>query len=109
MGFVDGLTPGGTVSVTVGAGGNGANSYNGNGGTGGTSSFGTYISATGGNGGINGYSGGGVGNSGSGGGGNSSKKLAIANIYTAYGNSGAIQNGPYNGYPGGTGIVVVQW
>lgn len=45
-GYISGLTPGGTVAVTVGAGGNG--SVNGAAGGGGTSSFGAYVSATGG-------------------------------------------------------------
>jgi hypothetical protein len=40
---VTGLTPGGTVTVTIGTGGNSSNP-----GTGGTSSFGAYVSATGG-------------------------------------------------------------
>jgi hypothetical protein len=48
---ISGLTPGGTVSVTVGAGGNGASGLSNYGGTGGTSSFGAYCSATGGEGG----------------------------------------------------------
>lgn len=48
--YVTGLTPGGTVSVTVGSGGTGG-VPNGAGGTGGTSSFGAYCSATGGGGG----------------------------------------------------------
>lgn len=45
--YVSGLTPGGTVSVTVGAGGTGF--VNSPGSPGGTSSFGSYLSATGGN------------------------------------------------------------
>jgi hypothetical protein len=45
--IISGLTPGGTVAVTVGAGGT-AGSAGANGGTGGTSSFGAYCSATGG-------------------------------------------------------------
>lgn len=48
--YVSGLTPGGTVTVTIGSGGNGAAS--GNGSTGGTTSFGSYVSCTGGSGGI---------------------------------------------------------
>jgi hypothetical protein len=47
--FVTGLTPGGTVTVTVGAAG--AAGSAGSGGAGGTSSFGAYVSATGGGGG----------------------------------------------------------
>ncbi len=49
--FVSGLTPGGVVGVTVGAGGAGGVAISGvygTGGTGGTSSFGGYCSATGG-------------------------------------------------------------
>lgn len=49
--YVTGLTPGGTVTATVGAGGTAGTSSN-NGGTGGTSSFGAYCSATGGAGGV---------------------------------------------------------
>ena len=49
--IISSLTPGGTVAVTVGAGGVGAN---GTGPTGGTSSFASYCSATGGAGGVSG-------------------------------------------------------
>lgn len=49
IGIVTGLTPGGTVAVTIGAGGTGGTSGN-NGGNGGTSSFGTYVLADGGSG-----------------------------------------------------------
>ncbi len=44
--IITGLTPGGSITVTVGAGGAGGNGANGS--TGGTSSFGTYVSCTGG-------------------------------------------------------------
>lgn len=54
--YVTGLTPGGTVSVTVGSSGTGG-VPNGAGGTGGTSSFGAYCSATGGGGGAHGFNG----------------------------------------------------
>jgi len=71
MEIISGLTPGGTVSVTVGAGGAGAAGGGGgsNGGSGGTSSFGAYCSATGGGGGIgstvgNGFAAGGIGSGG---------------------------------------------
>ena len=47
--IVSGLTPGGTVTVTVGAGGTGVSNATGN--SGGTSSFGAHCSATGGTGG----------------------------------------------------------
>lgn len=49
MAVITGLTPGGTIAVTVGGGGAGGDGANGS--TGGTSSFGTYISCTGGAGG----------------------------------------------------------
>jgi hypothetical protein len=50
--IISGLTPGGTVAVTVGVGGTAGSSTGGtSGGTGGTSSFGAYCSATGGAGG----------------------------------------------------------
>ena len=49
--YVTGLTPGGTISVTVGSGGSGGGSGGGTGGTGGTSSAASYASATGGTGG----------------------------------------------------------
>jgi len=48
--FISGLTPGSTISVTVGSGGAGG-TYNTTGSTGGTSSFGSYITCTGGSGG----------------------------------------------------------
>jgi hypothetical protein len=54
--WITGLTPGGTVAVTVGTGGNSANTGAGGGNTGGTTSFGAYCSATGGTGGT--YNGG---------------------------------------------------
>lgn len=54
--FITGLTPGATISVTVGSGGNGAAGVN-SGATGGTSSFGSYITCTGGGGGAS-YAGG---------------------------------------------------
>jgi len=53
--IVTGLTPGGTVSVTVGGGGSAGNSSGINGGSGGTSSFGAYVSASGGGGGGSSY------------------------------------------------------
>jgi hypothetical protein len=48
--IISGLTPGGTVAVTVGAGGTGNVGSTSIAGTGGTSSFGAYCSATGGSG-----------------------------------------------------------
>ncbi len=54
--WITGLTPGGTVTVTVGAGGAGGTPNNA-GSTGGTSSFGAYCSATGGGGGGHGFNG----------------------------------------------------
>ena len=61
--IISGLTPAGTVSVTVGAGG--AASSGGAGGAGGTSSFGAYCSSTGGGGGVANYGDTGLGGSGS--------------------------------------------
>lgn len=49
--LITGLTPGATISVTVGSGGNGGNAVGTVGASGGTSSFGSYISCTGGAGG----------------------------------------------------------
>ena len=49
--YITGLSPGASITVTVGGGGNGA-TYSGNGSTGSTSSFGSYLSCTGGSGGI---------------------------------------------------------
>jgi hypothetical protein len=51
---VTGLTPGATVTVTIGAGGAGGTSGGGNGGNGGTTSFGAHCSATGGSGNLGG-------------------------------------------------------
>jgi len=59
---ITGLTPAGTVTVTVGAGGAGI--YAGTGTSGGTSSFGAYCSATGGAGGVTLSGSGGVGGAG---------------------------------------------
>jgi hypothetical protein len=66
--LIAGLTPGGTIAVTVGAGGSAGASATG--GTGGTSSFGAHCSASGGGGGLTGnniYSGSGSPGSGTGG------------------------------------------
>lgn len=49
--YATGLTPGGTIAITVGAAGSAGGSGGGTGGTGGTSSAGSYASATGGTGG----------------------------------------------------------
>lgn len=48
--YITGLTPGASITVTVGGGGSGNNNTSAAGGTGGTSSFGSYVSATGGTG-----------------------------------------------------------
>lgn len=50
--YATGLTPGGTIAITVGAAGTAGASGGGAGGTGGTSSAGSYASATGGTGGL---------------------------------------------------------
>jgi hypothetical protein len=106
--YVTGLTPGGTVTVTVGAGGasagtGGATTVNGN--AGGTSSFGAYASATGGTGGISSivapWQTGGAGGTGSSG---------TFNIQGGYGSSGAmtLYSACVNAFPqggnGGNGI-----
>jgi hypothetical protein len=65
--LITGVTPGGTVSVTIGGGG-GAVGYYAAAGNGGTTSFGSYVSASGGYGSNNNYSHtGGIGGTGSGG------------------------------------------
>lgn len=111
--YVTGLTPGGTVTATVGAGG-AAGVSNNNGSAGGTSSFGAYASATGGSGGTgtSSYGGGagGTGSSGnlniSGGYGTTGAELAVGDIQIsgAGGNSvlgGGGRNGAYSnsGHP----------
>lgn len=65
--IISGLTPGGTVSVTVGGGGAGGNTAGSAGATGGTSSFGAFCSATGGAGQLGGNGQNGLGGIGSGG------------------------------------------
>jgi hypothetical protein len=124
--IISGLTPGGTVSVTVGAGG----AYNA---TGGTSSFGAFCSATGGAPtGLGGLGSGGQlnirGGGGSygftnfdtgdyevpGGGGSSilgggAPANANANAGGAYGGGGRSQFNQGNGTAGSAGIVVVEW
>ena len=55
--WVTGLTPAGTVTVTIGAAGGGVSSFSAQAGTGGTTSFGTYCVATGGTGGYGGPNG----------------------------------------------------
>ena len=94
--FVTGLTPSGTVSVTVGAGGGNG------GGTGGTSSFGPYGSQTGGGGGGNGGGSGGGGGSGSSGNNYGSKggNGGSTGASNSSGAGGAILN---NGASGGSG------
>jgi hypothetical protein len=109
--YITGLTPGGTVSVTVGAGGAGA-AWTGDstpGATGGTSSFGAYCSATGGSG------GGGLGSGGNlnlygGGAGSGSTSISPYSGSSGYGIGGA---GAYNctvpGFTGKAGIVIVEY
>jgi hypothetical protein len=99
IGFVSGLTPGGTVVITVGAGG--TCSVNSSGGSGGTTSFGTYITCTGGVGGTYGiyyapYASGGTGGTVS--------SSGATMIFSFNGNNGG-DGGPggCGGYFGGTG------
>ena len=92
-GLVSGLTAGGTIAVTVGAGGAGGSSA-GNGGNGGSTSFGSYLSATGGLG----------GNAGSGG--NASGGTGTGGAFNATGLTGDfgynVGSGYINGPGGGT-------
>lgn len=130
---VAGLSPGASVSVTVGAGGAGAS---GNGTTGGTSSFGAYLSATGGAGGFAGPGGTGIGgdinissnqnnlvgtstypNGGPGApaglfwrGGLGGKSSTTANGGTGLQPGGAGGTGVYaNGGSGAPGMVIIYW
>lgn len=126
--IVSGLTPGGTVSVTVGGGGTGVGGAN-SGGTGGTSSFGAFCSATGGGGapfgggvqGVGGIGSGGnldfAGNAGSSAGGGSffgggqRTNRASQQNGRAYGGGGAPGDDciGYTGGNGAAGVVVVEW
>lgn len=84
-GWITGLTPGNTISITVGAGGVGVSGTNG--GNGGTSSIGAFMSATGGNGAVGGSavgSPGGQGGLGSGG---------EVNLWGGYGSDGTVGDG----------------
>lgn len=130
--IISGLTPGGTVSVTVGAAGAGV--YDANGTSGGTSSFGAYCSASGGGAGLR-YSNGGAGGIGSSGdlnikgsgggyivanepagtggasfmgGGGGYTGVASTGVGGAYGGGGA---GPASliGSNGAAGVVIVEY
>lgn len=98
--FVTGLTPGQSISVTVGAGGAAGATNGGNGGLGGTSSFGAYVSATGGAGGVGNTTNGSNGGTGVGG---------DVNIQGQSGNGGstisssALMGGGGGGAPNGAG------
>jgi|688.fasta_scaffold05907_3 hypothetical protein len=129
--IISGLTPGGTVSVTVGNGGAGGNSSGSAGSTGGTSSFGAFCSATGGAGqlggnGINGLGGIGsggdlnfAGSAGAGstggssfmGGGGSRGVGASPSAGRAYGGGGGAGDGDSSvaGGAGAAGVVVVEY
>ena len=132
--IISGLTPGGTVTVTVGAAGAAGSGF-GNGGTGGTSSFGAFCSATGGSGGagtagantfvgnggigsggdlnIRGGSGGYTPTSNFGGSGGSSFLGGGVGTSTAGGQYGGGAGGSYNATPGGfagaAGVVIVEY
>ena len=98
--WVTGLTPGGTVTVTVGAGG--TVSAGATGGTGGTSSFGAFCSATGGAGGVGGNVFGGGGAAGTATGGN-------FNIPGGAGSAGISANsGVSSGSGGATNYAAAQ-
>lgn len=109
MKYISGLTPGSTVSVTVGAGGAGGTNTSGS--AGGASSFGAYASAKGGiagvvdagnastkDGGTNIYGNGGTGNGGGGG--------AAGGTYGG-GGGGSLYT--WTGGSGGAGMVLVRW
>lgn len=101
-GFVD-VTPGASITVTVGAAGVGATAVNTAGTNGGASSFGAFMSATGGLGG--GTTGGGAGGTGTGGSFNSSTGPGQSGIN--FSNSAAADNGSSGagGGAGGAGIT----
>jgi hypothetical protein len=135
--WVTGLTPGSTVTATVGAGGTAGTGPGGSGGTGGTSSFGAHASATGGAGGTGGN--GAVGTTGANGtgssgninipgvrtgiisggqaimysiGGSSTNANAAGVAGSGYGagGSGAQSNpGTFNGAAGTSGIIIIQY
>jgi len=137
--FITGLTPGDTVSVTVGAAGTAATASGGNGatgGTGGTSSFGAYCSATGGAGGNHSTStpgAGGIGSSGDlnikGSSGTISLAQSCALIFEGAGGSSFMGGGVYaaaggaygaggagrmsvftiTSYAGAAGVVFIEW
>lgn len=101
--YLNGLTPGATVAVTVGAGGA-------VGGTGGTSSFGDYCSATG----------GGINSPGLGSGGNYNQRggyptgslgAGSALAPSPGGNPGFANSGCGGGFTtaGGSGVVILEW
>ena len=109
--IITGLTPGTSISVTVGAGGIGGGDYSG---PGGTSSFGAYCSATSGGIGIGGNLNVSATGGTSGGGGNSGYVSFFTgtggpSILGSYGSGGG--GGGYydNGYPGKAGVVIVEY
>lgn len=97
------VTPGATISITVGAGGAGATVSNTSGANGGTSSFGAFMSATGGGGGgVTSGAGGGVGT-----GGSRNTSLGPGTSGISFSNSGGTDNGLAGGGggPGGAQIT----
>jgi hypothetical protein len=96
--WITGLTSGGTVTATVGAGGT-ANS-----GTGGTSSFGAFASATGGIGGLNSNSGGAGGAGGTGSSGDINQAGGTGGIPTYNGDTGVGTSGAGGAAVFGTSI-----
>ena len=129
--YVTGLTPGGTISITVGAAGTAGAAGNNAGGTGGTSSAGSYASATGGvGGGLNFYGAGGAGTvgtfigKGAGGanvingslfgiGGATRTTDGTGNAGTGYGAPGSAGGtssaATFAGGAGSAGMVLVEW
>jgi hypothetical protein len=99
LGFVTGLTPGGTVSVTVGGAGNGGAAGPGAlGNAGGASSFGSFVTANG-----------GTANGAQGSRGGNSPNINSVKLYPDYAGGGGGGNNGNSGAAGVAGVVVVQW
>jgi hypothetical protein len=104
--YITGLTPGGTVTVTIGAAGAAG------GGTGGTSSFGAYCSATGAAANVGGSGSGGninMGGASAGGGGRFSGPSSGFSILGSYGSGGGAGNGGGGAGAGVAGVVTVEY
>jgi hypothetical protein len=100
--YITGLSPGASITVTVGGGGNGGSYGGSNAATGGTSSFGSYLSCTGGGGGVRASLGGAAGSTGSP---TFSSSTALLKNNGAYHGGGlpGVGNGGGSGMSGGGG------